>query len=79
MGMPRWMVPRNIGQLKETLAHVLIIILFVLFVRMVWFHLDDLSWELLVLPASIALLAVSLKLVDFTGSHAEKRDDSDRP
>ncbi len=79
MGMPRWVVPQNIGHLKETLAHVIIIILFVLFVRIIWFHLDDLSWDLLVLPASIALLALSLKLIKFTGGHAEKRDDSDTP
>ena len=43
MGMPEWVVPQHIGHLKETLAHVIIIILFVLFVRVIWFHLDAMA------------------------------------
>lgn len=61
---PAWLVPKSIKDLKETLAHVIIIILFVLFVDQVWLHLYDLSWEILVIPASIALLALAVKLMD---------------
>jgi len=67
--LPPSIVPKNIGQLKETLAHLIIVVLFVLFTRQVWLNLNDLSWEMLVLPAGIALLALALKLADFSKEH----------
>jgi uncharacterized membrane protein YqhA len=60
---PSWLVPKGIRDLKETLARVIIVILFVLFLDQLWMHLYDLTWEILVLPASIALLALALKLM----------------
>jgi len=60
---PSWLVPKGIKDLKETLARVIIVILFVLFLDQLWMHLYDLTWEILVLPASIALLALALKLM----------------
>lgn len=68
-GMPQWIIPRDLGDLKETLTHVIIVILFVLFARIIWQRLDSLSWELLILPASIALLALGIKLAELTKSH----------
>ncbi len=65
-GAPSWIVPKSIGQMKETLAHVIIVILFVLFTRLVWEHLNNLQWEMLILPIAIALLAVGLKFSNFT-------------
>lgn len=67
--VPPSVVPKNIGQLKETLAHLIIVVLFVLFTRQVWLNLNNLTWEMLVLPAGIALLALALKLADFAGGH----------
>jgi uncharacterized membrane protein YqhA len=61
---PSWMVPKGMKELKETLAHVIIIILFVLFVDQLWMHLYDLTWGILVIPVSIALLALAVKLLD---------------
>jgi uncharacterized membrane protein YqhA len=61
---PSWLVPKGIKDLKETLAHVIIIILFVLFVDQLWMHLYDMTWEILVIPTSIALLALAVKLLD---------------
>lgn len=60
---PSWLVPKGIKDLKETLAQVIILILFVLFVDQLWNHLYDMTWELLILPASIALLALAVKLM----------------
>ena len=60
---PSWLIPKGIKDLKETLAQVIIIILFVLFVDQLWTHLYDMTWELLILPASIALLALAVKLM----------------
>lgn len=69
-GTPKWLIPKSIGHLKETLTHVIIVVLFVLFVRLVWLHFDNLTWELLILPASIALLALGLKFTEL----AEKKN-----
>ena len=65
-GVPAWLIPKSIGQMKETLAHVIIVVLFVLFARLVWEHLDNLTWEVLILPAATALLALALWLSRFT-------------
>lgn len=65
-GVPSWLIPKSIGQMKETLAHVIIVVLFVLFARLVWEHLDKLGWEMLILPASAALLAIALWFSRFT-------------
>lgn len=62
-------VPKSIGQLKETLAHLILVVLFVLFTRQVWLNLNDLTWTMLVLPIGIALLALGLKLADFSKGH----------
>ena len=62
---PAWLLPSGVGELKETLAQVLIVLLFILAVRVIWLGLDKLTWEMLVVPASIVLLAVALKIVGF--------------
>ena len=58
---PDWLTAHSVGELKETLCQLIIVILFVLFARMVWLSLPDLSWDILILPVSIALLSLSLK------------------
>jgi len=63
--LPRWLLPSGVGDLKKTLAQVLIIILFILTVRVLWTGIDQLTWNMLVVPASIVLLALALKLVEF--------------
>lgn len=62
---PGKIAPKSIGDLKQTLAEVIIVILFILFLQEIWIELNDLEWPVLVLPASIVLLAISLKLVEF--------------
>ncbi len=64
-GAPDWLIPSDLGKLKETLAQTIIVVLFVLFARLVWLHLDNLTWDLLIIPIAIALLGLTLKLVDF--------------
>lgn len=66
---PAGIIPKSIGQLKEILAQIIVIVLIVLFTRNVWINLDDLGWDMLVLPAAIALLALSLRLADFSKKH----------
>jgi len=57
--------PKNIGELKQVLTEVIIVILFILFLQEIWIELNNPQWQLLVVPVSIALLALSLKLVNF--------------
>jgi uncharacterized membrane protein YqhA len=65
-GVPSWLIPKSIGQMKETLAHVIIVILFVLFARVAFENLNNLKWEILILPASTALLGLALWFSRFT-------------
>jgi uncharacterized membrane protein YqhA len=65
-GVPSWLIPRSIGQMKETLAQVIIVVLFVLFARVAFENLNNLTVEMLILPAATALLALALWLSRFT-------------
>ena len=72
LGLPDWLHVDSIGELKQTLAEVIIVILFVLFLReaLETFHADGLSLslnvivEFLLLPVSILLLAAALRLAE---------------
>lgn len=65
-GVPAWLIPESVGQMKETLAHVIIVVIFVLFTRLVWENLNSMTWEMLILPAAATLLAVALWFSRFT-------------
>jgi len=72
LGIPHWLQVAGIGQLKQTLAEVIIVILFVLFLRVALESYiarePELSWsavlQLLILPVSIFLLSAALKLAE---------------
>lgn len=59
-----WIKITNIGHLKKILAEVIIIIIFVTFLELLLLNLNSLSWTLLILPVSILLLSVALKLLE---------------
>jgi len=59
----KWINTPNIGHLKNILGEVIVIILFVKFLEIAMINLNNLSWEMLVLPASILMLALSLKFL----------------
>ncbi|MGR3323553.1 MAG: YqhA family protein [Pseudooceanicola sp.] len=71
LALPDWLRVRQIGQLKQVVAEVIIVVLFVLFLRIALqaFHSPTapLEWRqiatLLVLPISVVLLALALRLV----------------
>ncbi|EAQ03289.1 hypothetical protein OB2597_01677 [Pseudooceanicola batsensis HTCC2597] len=71
LALPDWLRVRQIGQLKQVVAEVIIVVLFVLFLRVALqaFHSPGISLEinqiatLLVLPVSVVLLALALRLV----------------
>lgn len=70
LGLPQWLHVESIGQLKQTLAEVIIIVLFVLFLRVALetFVAGSPGFDLkqalgfLVLPIAIVLLAAGLKM-----------------
>ncbi|MGR3454198.1 YqhA family protein [Pseudooceanicola sp.] len=89
LALPAWLRVNSIGQLKQVVAEVIIVVLFVLFLR---FALEafshgnaTLEWKriatLLLLPVSILLLALALRLVQLhpKPSAREMQDEPGRP
>ena len=59
-----WLQVSSFAQLKKLLAELVIIILFVRFLEVALFSIESLSWESLVLPVGILLLALALKFLN---------------
>jgi uncharacterized membrane protein YqhA len=72
LALPAWLRVQQIGQLKQVVAEVIIVVLFVLFLRVALEAYQgpdiSLSWlkiaGLLLLPLCTALLALALRLVE---------------
>lgn len=67
-----WIKTPNIGHLKNILAEVIIVILFVKFLELVLINFNSIGWDILVLPTSILLLSVGLKFLGL--GHTESTD-----
>ena len=94
MGLPDWMHVDHIGQLKQTIAEVIIVVLFVLFLRVALdeFHATGGTRSMvgvarfLMLPVAILLLSAALKFVELHKSIVilapalvEKEGETDNP
>lgn len=66
--LPSWMKVEGVGQLKQILAEVVIVVLIVIFARVIVESAGHFTWEFLVLPVSIILLAGAIWLLEL-GSH----------
>lgn len=66
--LPNWMKVEGVGQLKATLAEVVIVVLIVIFARVVVEANGVFQWSMLVLPFSIFLIAVALRMIELGGS-----------
>ena len=63
--LPDSLRPKTLGDLKQTLAEIILLVLLVLYLDEVLRAADRSDWELLIgLPAGIALLAAAVRLVD---------------
>lgn len=62
-GVLKWIHVPNIGHLKNILAEVIIIILFVIFLELIIENVDNLKWSYLIIPISVLLLGVGLKIL----------------
>jgi uncharacterized membrane protein YqhA len=68
--LPIWMKVGGVGQLKATLAEVVIVVLIVIFARIVVEANGHLQWSMLVLPASI--LMISLRMLELGSKEGAK-------
>jgi len=59
-----WVQITNINQLKVIVGEMIVIILFVKFLEIILLSPKELTFEMLVLPVGIALLALALKFLD---------------
>lgn len=84
LALPAWLRVRQIGQLKQVVAELIVVILFVLFLRVALQSFVELStsmtWSqvatILLLPISTALLALSLRLVELHPKPPIQRQES---
>jgi uncharacterized membrane protein YqhA len=73
--LPVWMKVGGVGQLKATLAEVVIVVLIVIFARIVVEANGQLQWSMLVLPASILMISVALRMIELGGEKKVKEED----
>ena len=74
--LPIWMKVGGVGQLKATLAEVVIVVLIVIFARIVVEANGHLQWSMLVLPASILMISVALRMIELGSKEGAKEDDA---
>jgi uncharacterized membrane protein YqhA len=81
--LPSWMKITGVGQLKAILAEVVVVVLIVIFARVVVEAGSTFSWNLLVLPVSIVLLAGAIWLLalgdhDTSGENGSASSNPDK-
>jgi uncharacterized membrane protein YqhA len=74
--LPIWMKVGGVGQLKATLAEVVIVVLIVIFARIVVEANGHLEWSMLVLPASILMISAALRMIELGGKEGTKEEDA---
>ncbi len=74
--LPVWMKVGGVGQLKATLAEVVIVVLIVIFARIVVEANGHLQWSMLVLPASILMISAALRMIELGSKEGTKEDDA---
>ncbi|MCW5696810.1 MAG: YqhA family protein [Bauldia sp.] len=75
--LPSWMKISGVGQLKQILAEVVVVVLVVIFARVVVESGGRFEWVMLVLPVSIVLLAGSIWLLEL--GHESSEDHAPAP
>jgi uncharacterized membrane protein YqhA len=81
--LPAWMRIEGVSQLKGILSEVVIVVLIVIFARIVVGTVDSgksFEWSMIVLPASILMIAVALRMIELAGGkggHGGGNDSGD--
>ena len=73
--LPVWMKIEGVSQLKGILSEVVIVVLIVIFARVVVEANGHLQWSMLVLPASILMIAVALRMIELAGGKGGQNAD----
>lgn len=73
--LPAWMKIEGVGQLKQILAEVVIVVLVVIFARVVVESGSEFSWNVLVLPVAVILISGALWFLDL-GESRHRREDN---
>ena len=81
--LPNWMKIEGVSQLKGILSEVVIVVLIVIFARIVVGTVDSgksFEWSMIVLPASILMIAVALRMIELAGGkgHGGNGDGSSK-
>lgn len=63
--MPDWLKVEDLGHMKRVLLEVILVLLAVFFLKLIIVEEDALEWTVLIIPATIVAIALSLKLVKF--------------
>jgi uncharacterized membrane protein YqhA len=74
--LPTWMKVGGVGQLKATLAEVVIVVLIVIFARIVVEANGHLQWSMLVLPISILFIAIAVRMIELGGAKGSKAEEA---
>ncbi len=77
--LPKWMRIEGVSQLKGILSEVVIVVLIVIFARIVVGTVDSgksFEWSMLVLPASILMIAVALRMIELAGGKGHGGNDT---
>lgn len=61
--LPKWLRIRNFLELKMLLWQTILVSLVILFVDQLFEHQDHLGWDLLIIPASILILSISMAVI----------------
>jgi len=83
LALPSWLRVKEVGQLKQVVAELIVVIVFVLFLRVALQVFQDsylsLDWcqigTLLLLPACTALLAIALRLIELHPKPSRKSEE----
>ncbi|MEZ5839533.1 MAG: YqhA family protein [Hyphomicrobiales bacterium] len=67
--LPSWMKIDGVGQLKQILAEVVIVVLIVIFARLVVEARGEFNWTILVLPVSVLLIAIAIRVLGLDDGH----------
>ena len=73
--LPAWINVAGVGQLKETLTEVVVVVLIVIFARTVVEAEGQFNFSMLVLPVSILFIAAALRPIDFAGVKHGSEDE----
>ncbi|HWK34059.1 MAG TPA: YqhA family protein [Hyphomicrobium sp.] len=74
--LPNWMRPTGMHELKMTLVSVILVYLVVDFATDWAESGQGVSWEMLVKPISVLLLAATLRLFTFEADYRKKKDEA---